>query len=389
MFPVYDTLGPFPASTLSFIAVIESENPLNPYVQSWTASVEREIARNTTLEVNYIGTHAVHLLNRRNIAQPYALAQSDQAFCQHKDANGNYDNLSVSPCAPHVADANGNYPRLPYKNFTNFYIDSDFHGYSHYNAMNIKFERRAGDMALTSVYSYANSKDDKSATAGVGASGTGYQGFMDNHNPNLDYGPSDFDVDQRFVSSFIYNLPIGRGKKLMSNANRLTELAVGGWEVTGIATFQTGFPYGVSASDIGGVQATVAPRASKVAGCNPTAHLTERFQRLNLACFTQPLPGTFGNTPRNFLRQPGINNFDMGFAKNFHFTESLNFKLTVDTFNTFNHHQYNVDVGGLTVGGSGGGSTIDASVNSSAATGGKITGASAPRIIQLGGKLTF
>ena len=389
MFPAYSTLGPFPSSTLSFIAVIESENPLNPYVQSWTASVEREIARNTTLEVNYIGTHSVHLLNRRNIAQPYALATADQAFCQHKDASGNYDNLGVSPCAPHVADASGNFPRLPYRNFTNFYIDSDFHGYSHYRAVNVKFERRAGDMALTSVYSWANSKDDKSAAAGVGASGTGYQGFMDNHNTNLDYGPSDFDVDQRFVSSFIYNVPMGRGKKLASNVGRAADLVIGGWEMTGIATFQTGFPYGVGASDIGSVQGTVAPRASRVAGCDPTAHLTGQFQRLNLACFSQPLPGTFGNTTRNFLRQPGINNFDIGFAKNFHFTESMNFKLTVDTFNTFNHHQYNVDVGGLTVGGSGGGSTIDASVNSSAATAGKITGASAPRIIQLGGKLTF
>jgi hypothetical protein len=390
MFPVYDTLGPFPASTLSFIAVIESENPLNPYVQSWTASVERELSRNTTLEVNYIGTHSVHLLNRRNIAQPFALSEADQPFCQHKDpATGDYDHLTVSPCAPHVADANGNFPRLPYRNFTSFYIDSDFHGYAHYRAMNVKFERRAGDMAITSVYTWANSKDDKSATAGVGASGTGFQGMMDNHNPDLDYGPSDFDVDQRFVSSFIYNLPIGRGKKIMSSANRATDLIVGGWELTGIATFQTGFPYSVNASDIGGVQGTVAQRASRVAGCDPTAHLTGQFQRLNLSCFTQPLPGTFGDTPRNFLRQPGINNFDIGFAKNFHFTESLNFKLTVDTFNTFNHHQYADNVGGLTVGGSGGGSTIDNSVNSSAATAGRITGASAPRIIQLGGKLTF
>jgi hypothetical protein len=295
----------------------------------------------------------------------------------------------VAPCAPHVADASGNFPRLRYKNFTNYYIDSDFHGYSHYRAVNVKFERRAGDMALTSVYTWANSKDNKSATAGVGASGTGYQGFMDNNNPSLDYGPSDFDVDQRFVSSFIYNLPVGRGKKIASNVGRAADLVIGGWELTGIATFQTGFPYGVSASDIGGVQHTDAQRANLVPGCNPTAHLTGQFQRLNLSCFTQPPPGTFGNTKRNFLRQPGINNFDMGFAKNFHFTESLNFKLTVDTFNTFNHHQYAGDVGGLTVGGSGGNSVIDNGVNSSAATAGRITGASAPRIIQLGGKLTF
>ena len=380
-FTPYTTLGPFPESTLSFIAVIESENPLNPYVQSWTGSVEREMARNTTLEVNYIGTHAVHLLNRHDIAQPYALPSSDVAFCQQTDASGNYVNLNVAPCTTQS--------RLPYPNFNGFYIDSDFHGYSHYNALNVKFEHRAGDMAITSVYTWANSKDDKSAAAGVGASGTGYQGFMDNHNTKLDYGPSDFDVDQRFVSSWVYDAPFGRGKKIAANVNRATDLLIGGWELTGIATFQKGFPFGISASDIDGVQGTVAPRASIVQGCNVHGNLGQPYQRINMGCFTQPGLGTYGNTTRNFLRQPGINNFDMGFVKNFHFSEYVSFKLSVDTFNTFNHHQYAGDVGGLVVGGSGGNETIDNSVNSSAATAGKITGSSAPRILQLGGKIVF
>lgn len=380
-FTPYTTLGPFPASTLSFIAVIESENPLNPYVQSWTASVERELAPNTTLEVNYIGTHSVHLLNRHDIAQPYALAASDVGFCQQQDSLGNYLNLNVAPCTPAS--------RRPYPNFTGFYIDSDFHGYAHYNGLNVKFEHRARDLAATAVYTWANSKDDKSAAAGVGASGTGYQGFMDNHNTKLDYGPSDFDVDQRFVASYVYDLPVGRGKKFASGSNRAEDLLVGGWEITGITTFQKGFPYSVSASDIQGVLGSVAPRADLVQGCNVHGNLTQKFQRLNMACFAQPGLGVYGNSARNFLRQPGINNFDMGFSKNFHFTESVNFKLSVDTFNTFNHHQYAGNVGGLVVGGSGGNNTISNSVNAPSATAGKITGSSAARIIQFGGKLTF
>jgi len=388
LFPNFNTLAPFPVSTLTFLAVIESENPLDPYVQSWTGSVERELARNTTIEVNYIGTHSIHLLDRRHIAQPFALPQSDLAFCQHKDSSGNYDNLTNAPCDPYVA-INGQYPRLPYKNFTGFYIDSDFHGYAHYNGVNVKFEHRAHDLAATAVYTWSRSKDDKSAAAGVGATGTGYQGFMDNHHPELDYGPSDFDVDNRFVSSWVYDLPFGRGKKFGGSMNRAEDLAVGGWEVTGIATFQTGFPFGINSNDIGGVQGTVAPRPNIVAGCDYHKGLTEKFQRLNMSCFSQQPPGTYGDSKRNFLRQPGINNWDMGFAKNFHFTERLNFKLSVDTFNTFNHHQYAGDVGGLVVGGSGGNENIDNSVNSSEATAGRITGASAPRILQLGGKLSF
>ena len=381
MFPSYTTLGPLPEMALSFIAVIESENPLNPYVQSWTASMERELGRSTSLEVNYIGTHSIHLLDRRDISQPYSVAAASVAYCQQTDAAGNYINLGVAPCT--ISS------RLPYPNFNGYYIDSDFHGYSHYNAMNVKAEHRTGDLSFTSVYSWAHSTDDKSAAAGVGASNTGYQGFMDNHDANRDFGQSDFDVSQRFVASYVYNLPIGRGKKIGRGVSRLADLAIGGWEVTGITTFQAGFPFSIGASDIHGVQGTFAQRANLVPGCSVHGGLTQPFQRLNMACFAQPALATYGNSPRNFLRQPGIDNWNMGFAKSVHLTERINFQINVDTFNTFNHHQYSGDVGGLIVSGSGGNDTIDNEVNDSEATAGKITGASSPRILQLAGKISF
>jgi Carboxypeptidase regulatory-like domain len=378
MFPTYSTLGAFPASTLTFIAVIESENPLNPYVQSWTAGVQRELTSNTTLELNYIGTHAIHLLDRRNIAQPNAIPSDSLAFCQQQ-VGGSYVNLGVAPCS--------NASRLPYPNFTSFYINSDWHGYSHYNGMNVKLEHRARDLAATAIYTWANSKDDKSAAAGVGATGAGYQGFMDNHHPELDYGPSDFDVDQRFVASYVYDLPFGRGKKFGSTAGRATDLLIGGWETTGITTFQTGFPYSITANDVSGVLNSQFMRANRDSGCNIHSNLTEVMQRINFACFSQPALGVYGNTPRNWLRQPGINNWDMGLAKNFHFAEKLNLKIAGDFFNAWNHHQYAITTGALIGSGSGGGSSIDNSVSDT--TAGQITNASGARVIQLSGKLTF
>lgn len=380
LFKAYNVLQPFPESTLSFLAVIESENPLNPYVQSWTASVQRELARNTTIEVNYIGTHAVHLLDRRNIAQPYAIPSANLSFCQQQDPlTGTYVNAKTDPC--------DTASRLPYPNFTGFYIDSDWHGYSHYNAMNVKFEHRAGDLAVTSVFSWANSKDDKSAAAGVGATGSGYQGTMDNHHPELDYGPSDFDVDHRFVASYVYDLPIGRGKKIAGGIGRAADIAVGGWEVTGITTLQTGFPFSISASDAAGYLDSQFQRANLTQGCNVHGSLTAKFQRLNMGCFTQPSAGVYGTSARNFLRQPGINNWDMGFGKSVAFSEKARFTLHVDTFNTFNHHQYSYTVGGLATGGSAGGSSIDNTVGDPLA--GKITASGTSRVVQLSGKITF
>jgi hypothetical protein len=379
MFPSYAALTPFPASTLTFLAVIESPNPLNPYVQSWTAGVQREVARNTTVDVNYIGTHGIHFLDRRNIAQPYAIPSDSLAFCQVQ-VNGKYINRNTAPCS--------NASRLPYQNFTNYYIDSDWHGYSHYTGLNVKLEHRAHDLAATVVYTWAQSKDDKSAAAGVGATGSGYQGFMDNHNPQLDYGLSDFDVDQRFVASYIYELPFGRGKKFGADVNRVANLLIGGWETTGIATFQAGFPYGINAGDIASALNTPSQRANIVSGCNIKANLTAVMQRINPACFSQPGLGQFGTSKRNFLRQPGINNWDMGFAKNFAIAEHVNFKIAADFFNAWNHHQYAGNVGALIGSGSGGNAAIDRNVGS--ATLGQITGvASSARIIQISGKLSF
>jgi hypothetical protein len=380
LFPSYSTLGPFPETSLSFIAVIESENPLDPYVNSWTLSVERELARNTTLEVNYIGTKSVHLLDRRNISQPYQIPASSAAFCQATDpVTGSYINLSVAPCTT--------VSRLPYPNFNGFYIDSDFHGYSNYNAANIKFEHRAHDLAATAIFTWARSLDDKSAAAGVGATGQGYQGFEYNHNPQLDYGPSDFDVDKRFVASYVYQLPFGRGKKYGGGVNRAEDVVIGGWQLTGITTFQTGFPYTIIGNDIQSANDSQFPHANLVPGCNIKSNLTASFQRINTACFTQPGLGTFGDIGRNTLRQPGINNWDIGVGKNFLITEGIRFLLKVDAFNAWNHHQYAGDVGGLLVAGSGGNAAIDNNVNDSKF--GLITISSKSREFQFSGKLTF
>jgi len=379
LFPSYGALGPFPVSTLTFIAVIESDNPLNPYVQQRSLSIQREVARNTTFELNYIGSKGTHLLTRRQIAQPYGIPADSLAFCQQQDSTGQYINRSVAPCTPNS--------RLPYRNFPSIYINSDWHGYSNYNSLNAKFEHRTSSLAVTAVYTWAKSMDDKSAAAAVGASGAGYQGFMDNHNPKLDYGPSDFDVNNRFVASYVWDLPIGRGKKLLGGVNRATDILVGGWELTGISTFQTGFPFGINSSDPLGYTGSIAPRASYTPGCGIHSGLTGKFQRLNMSCFYQSAPGVYGNTGRNFLRQPGLSNFDMGLAKSIALTEQMRIAFRIDTFNTFNHHQYAVNVGGLATGGSGGGSSIDNGLGDTLA--GQITSASPARIIQLSGKLTF
>ncbi len=356
-----------------FFAVIISERPRNPYVQQWSLSVQRELTHNTTLEVNYVGNKGTHLLNRTNIGAP--LPPSNPAAC---DAD------------PTVGDCPNNF-RLPYSNITSFgFLDSRWDGYSNYNAGNVKLEHRSSSIAFTSVFTWAKSLDDKSAPAGLGAAGGGFAGHLDDRHPELDYGPSDFNVDHRFVNSFVYQLPIGKGKRFGGGMGRAADLAIGGWQITGIVTMQTGFPFSVTANDKFGLLDAFSQRANLVDGCNPFGGFHKSLnQWFNTACFTQPLAGTYGNTGRNIMRDPGLNNWDLGVAKTFNFTERIGFQLRLETFNTFNHPQYAVDTGS-TINGT---ASVDSNVNDVAPSPntnyGRVTLARPGRIVQLGGKIIF
>jgi hypothetical protein len=194
LFPSFSNPGPVTPAADSFLAVNISESPRNPYVQQWSLSVQRELTPNTKVEVNYIGTKGTHLLMRRNFAQ--ALVPADPN--------------NVTPVLS----------RKPYPNF-NVFINSDWSGNSSYQSANVKLEHRAGRLLLTTAYTWAKSIDDKSAAAGIGGADTGWQGFIDNHNVRLDHGLSDFDVDHRLVSSFVYELPFGRGGKYLAGVYKI------------------------------------------------------------------------------------------------------------------------------------------------------------------------
>ncbi|AXC14950.1 Oar protein [Acidisarcina polymorpha] len=376
LFPAQSALQPVTIANQGsqFIAVIISDHPINPYVQQWQLSVQRELAKNTTLEVSYVGNKGTHNLDRININQPFQPA--DPTLCQADPTAGD--------CP--VKD------RTPFANFSgDTTLNSSWSGYSNYNAGNVKLEHRAADLALVAVYTYAKDMDDKSAAAGVGATNS-YNGHLDDHNPKLDYAPSDFNVGQRFVASYVWNLPFGHGKKYLGGVNKAADLAVGGWEVTGIATFQKGFPFSILAADTYSLLSAPNQRANVVGNPygGPQKHLAQWF---NTSAYAQPLAGAFGNSGRNSVTGPGIENFDMGAAKNVRFGERVNFQLRVEGFNVFNHTQFGVDPSSPGVG--PGSIPVDNNVNDQAQFGsantnfGRVVSARPGRVIQLGGKLTF
>ena len=357
-----------------FFAVIISEFPHNPYVQQWSFSVQRELARNTTLEANYVGNKGTHLLNRINIGQP--LPPSDPALCTNI-ANTGTPFPQTGPGSDCPVSA-----RRPFANITSSlgFLDSQWNGYSNYNAGNLKLERRSSSMALLAVYTWAKSLDDKSAAAGVGSTNA-FAGHMDEHNPRRDYGLSDFNVDHRFVASAVYQLPIGRGKHYGNDMNKAADFAVGGWQVTAITTFQKGFPFSVLCNDNFGLLLSFTQRCNQV-GDPGNEHSVNRW--FNTAAFVQPLAGQFGNSARDIIQGPGINNWDIGIGKDFKFTERVAFQFRTEFFNVFNHHQYGYDPFTST--------SIGAPVDNNPNDGpiyGTVIAARPGRIIQFGGKIVF
>ena len=359
-----------------FFAVQISDHPRNPYVQQWSLSVQRQLTANTTLEANYVGNHGLHLLNRTNINQPFPTA--DPALCD-VTVGGN-------PNSPGCLIQ----PRRPFQNITaaNGYLSSEWNGYSHYNAGNLKLEHRTSDLALQAVYTYAKSLDDKSAAAGVGSAGGGFAGHLNDHNQALDYGRSDFDVRHRFVASYVYSLPLGRGKRFGGGMNRAADILVGGWQVGGVVTMQKGFPFSATGNADFTGNDIFNQRANLVPGCDPNSGKRTLTHWFNTACFTAPLYTQFGNSGRNILTNPGINNWDMNIGKTFKFTERVAFQFRAEAFNAFNHTQYGLDLTNPSVG--PGQNPVSTNVSSTGAQAfGVVTNARASRVVQLGGKFTF
>jgi hypothetical protein len=344
LFPSFAAPGVATAAANTFLAVSQSPEPRNPYMQQWSIGVQREILARTNLEVNYIGTHGSNLLMRRNIAQARL-----------------YD-----PANPLPVDA-----RKPYPNFV-VYIDSDWSGRSNYNALNTKLEHRGPGSIFTFAYTWARSTDLKSAAAGIGASGfNGWQGFLDNSDPERDYGLSDFDVDHRLVGSFVYNLPFGNGEKYAGNATGVKNAVVGGWQVNGIYTWQRGFPITITAADLGGLNDTFGTNRADLVG-DPSLDKRTVDRWFNTSAFAQPAPGALGNLDRNTERGPGVNNVDLAIFKNFSFTHGMRVQFRFESFNFFNHTQFS-----------------GVSANLASSNFGVVTSARPARINQLGLKFLF
>ncbi|MDX1979234.1 MAG: hypothetical protein SFV51_03135, partial [Bryobacteraceae bacterium] len=284
----------FPVSTLSPFSVDPRDR--SPYLQQWNLSLERSIGQNLLFELSYAGSKGTKLTERVNI---------NQASLPNPDA--------ITPLAS----------RRRFPGFGDI-LSANWQENSNYNALQARFERRfARGLSFLAGYTWSHAID----TASRGSGGSWHQNA---YSLRDDRGSSDFDVRQRFTSSILYQLPFAKGK------------ALGGWTISGIASFMTGNPFSVTvAGDRANVGGFPFQRANRSCDGNLSRDARTIDRYFETSCFAITRLGTFGNGGRNIIEIPGLNNWDVSILKDTRIKETVTLQFRAEFFNFFNHAQFN------------------------------------------------
>ncbi|MGH9617400.1 MAG: hypothetical protein ACRD28_11720, partial [Acidobacteriaceae bacterium] len=312
-----------------------------PYVQEWSFGVSSQLANNWALELNYIGNKGTNL---STLHDP-----------------GNQPLPGLGPLQP----------RRPYPGLNSIvYVSSN--GNSNYNALQARLERRMSkDFTLLTSFTWARSMDDNGGDEET-------QSLIQNDNDiGADYGRFADDARHNLVVSGVYTLPFGQGEHFL-NQGGLVNTALGGWQLSGIVTYQSGFPFNISTST--DYSNTGSPQYRPDRICNGAGPKTVA-EWFDTSCFTTAYEQAalaagspiFGNAARNILDAPPLHNWDIALLKNFRLSERFTLQFRSEFYNLFNTPHF---------------AAPNAKVGTS--TYGEITGTVAdPRDIQFGLKLLF
>lgn len=395
-------------------------------IQSWNLDVQRQITTNLVADVAYVGSKGTHLP-----AYNILTNQVNPAFLSLGSELGMNVSCLASGACPNAIAAGvtvpfSNFSALfgsgatiaqalrPFPQYGNFNGEDqsfgpDRTGNSTYHSMQARVTKRFG-AGLSMLVSYTISKNITDADSlGPGVSGfTGTGGFIgqNSYDRRAEKAVSQLDTPQSLVTSFFYELPVGRGKRFVNRGGALDRL-VSGWSVASVLSYSSGIPtavYGPCGGTAGGVlfggcQVAGAPaRVNVIPGVAQT-NKSSNFQPastpfFNAAAFALPAPFTFGDEPRalDHARTYGGRNEDFVLEKETALLgEKAKLSIRAEFFNLFNRHIYQAPNGAFAT---PLGVPFQA-VGSPGCPGpfacgfGAVTSASGPRTIQFGLKITY
>lgn len=350
--PIYTTsAGPLAGSGINRVlprVTLRAVNPdiRNAYAHFYSAAFEREVSQGTVASVTYSGSTGKDL---------YSIANINRAGTGLRFLNSN-----ATGCAGLTATDRLN---CQYSNIN--FRGND--GYSKYNG--VTFALDSNDLlglglTLTNRYTFSKSNDNLSSTFSDGNNGSFVLGFLDPFNPSLDYGYSDFDIRHRFVSSFIYDLPVGKNLE-----NEFLKRALGGFQFTGQVSVQSGTPFTVydctNANLTTCIRFTptgpVSLKANKslISTGEANTFIFTDLRNQTASTFVDPYSGGTETgpfptdmLPRNSFRGPGFWDVNLGLYKVVGLTERFKIQLRAEAFNVFNHSNVFINGGSLDFSGS-------------------------------------
>jgi hypothetical protein len=269
-----------------------------PYNQTWELGVQRQFLGSWLAEVDYVGTRGVKL--------PIGVPLNQLPFSQWRPGNLQ----SIRP-----------YPQ--YLTVTHLANDAN----SFYNSLQTSLQRRWGNGVLTLAYTWSKITADLDGSA-----------IQDIYNLKNEHGIASYDVPHRFVSSYVYRIPLGRGGKLLNGIPVIQDV-VRGWEFSGVTEFQVGLPLSVTQNNgTGGFTGTQRPNQVAAAALPRDQRTLAAW--FNTAAFVQAPAFTAGNESRYSFYGPGINNWDTSLMRNFQFGERVRLQFRGEFYNTMNHANF-------------------------------------------------
>lgn len=354
-----------------------TQTNLNANIYQWSLGVQRLLPGNFVVSADYSANRSTHLpwggsagitTRNRNFIPSWLRRKFSGSGNCNDDGTVNfsdlysYNNLHCNVPNPFFGmfapgpqqvfnepDSLYNDPQIPLINLLRPYpqFDGSFEGLpllvaqSFYNALQIRFQKRASHyISLEGGYTLSKSTDNSSAGRNAWVNGLAFDNPQELDNLRAEHSISANDATHRLAMAIVADLPVGRGRFLGQNMNRVLDGVIGGWTLATSLTFQSGTPIDVGMSQSSLDDGNQRPNVI----CNPASGVGWHRSALtgqsafNSNCFADPGFEQPGNAPRFFsnLRSDGIHNMDLSFSKSFVPHEGMKLEVRADFFNFLN-----------------------------------------------------
>jgi hypothetical protein len=303
------------------------------YVQNYNLTLEYALTHLMSLQVGYVGETGQHIEDYGNVNQWTVPGDATSAPFYNSPYIG-----CNSPQATQVC--------------SNGLLITESRAMMNYNGLQVVLRQRLSNTGLEYTVNYTYSKSMTNAVGNYGLNTGGYNadpGFQNYYDSHADYGVAGSDVKHNLNGTATYAVPVGRGRKYMSNANRLVDEVLGGWKISSGFMFYSGFPQTIGAgnSNVNSYGQTRAEQyrplhivhRSRYAwfGTDPSAQPCTTAGVDNGVCaFGVPAQNTFGNSVNGVVRGPGFRDVDLSVFKEFRIVREQYLGFRMDAFNAFN-----------------------------------------------------